>query len=504
MFRQVVRGTALTTAEADAYFGRIHGESFSDDVTFLSTLRALVAPRMQEGEKVCVRFINSSYEERSVQGAGSDAVVRAVYNAQYFNDGSVTIHDFRGRKEDVRANFEVIESSFCDVYQGWQRLEKVTDFFRRTFYCVCFVNPERRRVVIFTDPLNMQKMHYLQCAIFAFMPWYFNPEDGVKTEEMELIQSLRGKDVDEYLKCIAKIASQYDFRSDYIRKALAGFEANFEKREREEEKDKIRDLMLDIERFQNKLADTLRIKRNHEIKLLGLETKIAQSTEGDSEIMEYFLCNRNLSLRDVTENILCFVAKGYVTYYDEDMAKAMVDNENSYVYRLRGYDCNSRIEKQDMKRLMYAIFIDQTLKLKFCAAYKFEFGVRVYAISGYEYNEEFSDCMPNPHIDEYSCMGDYERTMNECIGSSDYIGALEQGVASCKSLNFGDSTVMQEFMKRMYGFGDRPYHCIELPDGQIVTPEEAIRWMKKEDRIQEEDAKAGVDETQKRGGSGDE
>ena len=59
-------------------------------------------------------------------------------------------------------------------------------------------------------------------------------------------------------------------------------------------------------------------------------------------------------------------------------------------------------------------------------------------------------------------------------------------------------------MKRMYGFGDRPYHCIELPDGQIVTPEEAIRWMKKEDRIQEEDAKAGVDETQKRGGSGDE
>ena len=53
--------------------------------------------------------------------------------------------------------------------------------------------------------------------------------------------------------------------------------------------------------------------------------------------------------------------------------------------------------------------------------------------------------------------------------------------ASCKSLNFGDSPVMSEFMRQMYGLTDTTLtnnRCIELPNGRVVTPKEAIEYLK--------------------------
>ena len=67
---------------------------------------------------------------------------------------------------------------------------------------------------------------------------------------------------------------------------------------------------------------------------------------------------------------------------------------------------------------------------------------------GYDYNESCDTYIPNPHIDRYSCLGNYERTMNERLMENDAIGAIEQCISSCKSLNFSDSTVMEVLMDR--------------------------------------------------------
>ena len=108
-------------------------------------------------------------------------------------------------------------------------------------------------------------------------------------------------------------------------------------------------------------------------------------------------------------------------------------------------------------------------------------------ITDYNYGSEMRECMPNPHIDRYRCIGNYERTINQCIKENNYIGALEQAIASCKSLNFGDSTVMKEFMRRMYGLESYSHNkCVELPDGTVVTPKEAAAWLKEQENGQEE------------------
>lgn len=136
-----------------------------------------------------------------------------------------------------------------------------------------------------------------------------------------------------------------------------------------------------------------------------------------------------------------------------------------------------------MKRLMTAIFLDNTLKIKFCAAYKFDLRGTVYACSNYDFGQYGVNHMPNPHINIHSCLGNYQRTINNILKDKNYIGAVEQCIASCKSLNFGDSIVMQEFMDELYGINNRGDSdvFIELPDGTMVNPKDAVKWLKEQE-----------------------
>ena len=135
-----------------------------------------------------------------------------------------------------------------------------------------------------------------------------------------------------------------------------------------------------------------------------------------------------------------------------------------------------------MQKLMREIFVSENprLRIRFCAAYRFDLNGSVSPQTGDFSDYTFDGYMPNTHIDRFHCMGNYLRTINELLRQRNYIGALEQCIASCKSLNFGDSAVMGEFMKTMWSNGSVS-RCIELPDGRVVKPNEAIRWLEEQE-----------------------
>ena len=491
MFSKIIDVSPLVGGVADSVFPRIYGDTYNSDVSFLATLRALVAPRLQEGEQVYLRFTRSSYHKGVFEQNRPTRVIYALYPEDSFSDGSIVIHNVSGGSEDTENVFEGIEKYFLErntEADGWMRLEKVTEFFHRSFKTLCYVNPEHKRVVVFVDNLNFRRLHFIQVAIFAFLPWYFDPQKGVTADEMELIQSLRERTEDKYIACIEKIAGKYDFRTMGIQTMLKGFETRYERIERDRVKAEIEEVYRTIERYDDSIRDLLAQKEEYEIRLLGLDAKIISMEEGgDSEIMEYFLCNKKLSLANVDDHTITFACQDYLMYFDEDMARSMINNDRSYVYIIDGRRFNNYIPAEDMKLLMNAIFIDQELRIKFCAAYRFELSRGVTALSGWGYGYEFRECMPNPHTDRYSCMGNYQREITMRIKENDYIGAIEQSIASCKSLNFGDSTVMAEFMRRMYGVDGYDHNkCIELPDGRVVDPLEAIKYLKEKDEQKEE------------------
>lgn len=496
MFRQSINSTALTSDAANSYFEHIRGESFNGDITFLSTLRALIAPRMADGESLYLKFDQSNHSESTISENQPKRVITSLTrNFDINQQGIIYIHSVQsGRQEDNTACLNMVKSNFARVYSGWSRLSRVTDLFRNQFYTLCFVNPELKSVVLFIDNLSVSKMHYLQCAILGLFPWYFSPEKGVTQEEMDLINSLRAKDPNEYSACIAKLAERYDFRTARIKQQLAGFETIYERQECERVRNTIGEVDGNIDRYNREIGEQLAYRRELEIKLLGLETKIASGSES-SEIMDYFLRNKKLDLDYVDNTELAFIVKDYLSYFDEDAAKRVIDNERSVIYVPEGRACNNYIQADKVRELMYAIFIDQTIRIKVCAAYCFSLTGNVQAQQHYCFGAEYAGYMPNPHIQGYRCMGNYITPINQSLQRHDYISALEQTIASAKSLNFTDSTVIAYFMHNFYGLGEDEYtrasrKWFELPDGRCVTAAQAADWVWEQNHPEEPEANA--------------
>lgn len=476
MFKNSVSSTMLTSEAANTFFPNITGESYGSDCTFLATLRALVAPRLPEGESIHLSFGSSDFNAAVISETPAKRMVDAICGNMYFGNGQVYIHSLRNRDEDSNvACIELLKSQFCEVYDGWQFLDKISLFYQKSFRVICFINPTAKSVALFIDNLNLQKLHYLQAATLALFPWYFDPAKGVAEIELALVQSFRERNSDKYLDCIAEIAKQYDFEAGRIRALLADFETAYERRECDRVKRDIDSCDSHITSYNNEIAKFLRQRNDLCIKLLGLERRIEEGVE--SELMEYFLCNRKLHLESIDRDKMYFAVRDYLSYFDEDAAQSYINRESGYFYR----NCGSSFTKAGMKKLLNAIFIDQTIRIRFCAAYSFDLTGSVRPNGHHDFGPEFNGYKPNPHIQEYNCMGNYIEPINRALQKRDYITALEQCIASAKSLNFHDSTVMENFVRQFTSNSGGSYKALELPDGQVVTPRDAIKWLEEQE-----------------------
>lgn len=479
MFRASIQTSPFVCDGANGYFeNRIYGDAINGDYSFLSTLRALLDPRMGKDDQVWISYSSSSYSASQADGRPAN-LFNAIIGSRHCERNNIHVHSFRnGTQENNDAWIRFVIENFEKTFSGWKRVEKATLFYRKVFQVVCFVNPELKSTILFTDTMDNRKMHFLQCGLFAYFPWYFDPAAGVSKDEMALIESLRKTESTEYEEILARMAEKYDFKSAQIRKLLSGFELRYERQQVDRVKREIGETDTRINTYNREIGNMLRQRSDLEIKLLGLEAKIASGTSDDSEIMEYFLCNKRLELESVSGSGMDFAVYDYISYFDEDMVKSVLRNRNSYVYT----SARGSIDKDDMALLMKGVFLDQSVKLRTCASYHFELRGNVEPNTSHSFGSRGIVCLPNTHIDRYGCMGDYPRTINELLKNRNYISAIEQCIASAKSINFGDSIVMGAFMGSMYG---NP-KCFELPDGNVVKASEAIEYLKSLDKKEEE------------------
>ena len=183
MFRTTITESPLVSQTANSFFTNITGEYILGDCSFLATLRALVAPRIGSDETLGFSFSASRYSSTDISGSSTRQVMNAIVGQgiRAGGTGEFSIHSFNAAEDEANvAAMRVVESEFARNYDGYHQLEKMTAFFRKSFPVQCYINPERKNVVIFVEKINLKKLHYLQCAILAALPWYFNPEEGVR------------------------------------------------------------------------------------------------------------------------------------------------------------------------------------------------------------------------------------------------------------------------------------------------------------------------------------
>ena len=496
VFKTSITSTPFTSEAANSFFQNITGSYFGNDCSFLSTLRALVAPRIKEDESVYLTFGSTNYDGDTIRNVPAERAVSAICSSYQMNaSGALIVHSFNADQNSNLACMQIVEDKFTSIYPEYHRLDKVKAFYRKSFNVDCYINPDKKSVIVFVDNLDVKKMHYLQVSILAFMPWYLNQDDGLTEDELALMQSLRETNSANYEKYIAKLAEGYDFRTARIRQLLGDFETRYERIECDTVRNEIQSIDMEIQRLNDSIGAYLSRRNDKCIRLLGLEQRIAEGG-GDSEIMDYFLCNNRLVLSHVSNTDMYFSVKDYLEYFDRDMAERAINNRSSYVYRPDGGNGHNAAASEKMQKLMQEIFVSENprLRIRFCAAYRFDLNGSVSAQTGDFSDYTFDGYMPNTHIDRYHCMGNYSRTINELLRKRNYIGALEQCIASCKSLNFGDSAVMGEFMRTMWS-NNTVSRCIELPDGRVVKPNEAIRWLDEQEAKDEQTEEAQNEQT---------
>ena len=201
--------------------------------------------------------------------------------------------------------------------------------------------------------------------------------------------------------------------------------------------------------------------------LAGLECSVNEHSD-DSELMEYFMCNKNLSLIRVTGTMMEFVAHGYADIYDVDAFEQYVGNHGGYMYS----NLSSAVTKAQMEKLYRAIFSECRYKLRICAAYTADMRTGLTAFRQYSFPLESRTYFPNPHIQQFGCIGTYAGRFQEYMQKKDYVGAIDQAVVSARNLNFYDSAVIGTLAKDL---SRAVVKCIEKPGGALLTPMEAIK-----------------------------
>lgn len=473
MFSEIISTTPFTSEQSDIYFSHFKMRDLSNERTFLdksfvATLRALLGTRVLTSETFSV---NVSRESSYPEADSDDQSILNYFkfetkdNEDIFN--SINLVFLSGKNEEREHTINLVGTSLLELMPTWQKVNRVTEFFKQYFSVHCFINIEKRVSVIIADDKDSIRLHhYLQSAIPPALPWFF--EDSPVTEdELKLIRSLRESKSTDYLEALDILAKQFDFRSGYVEKILKGAIDNYDSILIDSVKNQSRSKMDAIDTLNRNIRDLLLEKAELDIKVLGLQAKSAESNLSN-ELVEYFLCNNNLHITNANEGSIEFVVTGSMAYFDEELAERVLTNERSSIF--------GAIDTS-IRALLSAIFTKGILKLRVCAAYKLNLTTGVTGFRNFPFSKELKDFIPNTHIDEYACLGNYSAVMNQLTLNGDFVNVIEQCVASCQSINWGDQTVMDRFVEVLYNFSKGDRKIIELPDRKIATINEAIEWL---------------------------
>lgn len=358
---------------------------------------------------------------------------------------------------------------------GYTEIQKVCVYFKNT--ARAFMNIEDKATIVFTSNGNTyREMHWLWSGLPVFLPWFF-VDSPITEEEKRMLSTLLRSDENAWKDFVETATNLFDkdtLYKEYLEQELRNYENKFLEAE-------ISQLEATIDKWREKIQRTLAelssITKEKEIAMAKLNAFVNSKRE-EGELLRYFSSHKNLKLVGVEYGHLQFEVSGYIDYFDEDAVSVMIGNKESVLY---GYCSDDDIEIYES--ILNDIFVNRTIRIKTMARYELkETLIQARTSNVYEF-----EGTPNPHIHNYTCLGDYVRVFAECIQRGDIIMAIEQACASTCSLNVMDHPVMRAFITTLFKGYDKDgvvtnNRCLELEgSNELYTIEELIKMRKQEE-----------------------
>ena len=503
MWSTRTRQTALTSPAANWFFQneniQISDERGGSDSTMLSTLRFLLNGKTETGS---VRVLGVSQGE-SVEDSNIAYRLRRFYTrGNRDTDSFLMMVECRESADNIKEAIErtyslqptdgnllsegtVLDFGTVSVNSEGEEVPlklkyqpALTFFFGGKFGVYAFLDTERRIALAITSVLNTQKYHWMQAVLPMLMPWYWADENGeinIGPEAFALLEKLNSQDVDGYLQILQEFADRLEIERKYNDEKLKGFLNIAQTRALNNAREDVERYRRRADELMEELGSVTRSIREKLAYVTGLE--LATDDTKASEFATYISNNSAVKTILFDDNFMRILCHGHMEYYDTDPLEDYLENKRSMIYaNTDGTKLQGKIEK-----LLRALFIDETLRIRVCA--EFDINVaenRVRAKQGADYPEAFRDYYPNPHIEGYGCIDGYVSTMAQYVAEGNFVGAVEQCIASTQTMNFHDSTVCGRLIRDFVSMYDTR-ECIMLPDGSYTTIEKAIEYLEKEE-----------------------
>lgn len=482
MFTKMIADTRLTNEISNKLFPNINSEnSYRGDKSFLATARAVLGKRVSEDEAVILDYSECSYTRTPVESVDIQSVMDGIFDPgrpirQADKSGVLHILSLNSIEDGTNEFLDKYIKDHMDGYiPGFREVPDLGVFVeQKKMNATFFINENRKSFLILVQKLDIKKWHFLQALITRYFPWYFE-DKPLSPDEIAVVKSLVNRYAPEYERAIEAIASTYDFREAIIKDKLDGFESVFHKERLSAVKLEIRRTEDSIRRLESEFSRLYRELDDRTTEEIGLTQKI-ENGQFDNEVMEYFLASKVLHLVNTVGAAIEFVVASTIDSFDPEVFETVIGNPRSYFFRDGGRRYNEAYSDEQVESLLRALFQEEIMKLRVVTAFTLDFhDGGCSAHSGYEFGIEFADYLPNMHIQRHSCLGSNYQYIRDSMMKRDYIGAFEACIASGKNMNMADSIVAVQFMRAI--FSDDAKKIIQMPDGSIATPKEAIAWL---------------------------
>lgn len=479
MFNKRIRENPLTQGIANDFF-KIQGDAFNDDRSFLATLRGLLYRRSRDA---AVSLSLRSADVRGFKGYTDAADIFRRITPTPLGANNLVIRYLVGTADDYVHVFRMYDSGFCAANPGFHEAQDLRLFVlkRGKLEARFYINEGAQETLVLCSGLTLANFHLLQSITPRLLPWFFTeiPLDEI---EAALLDSLTFRSAAEYERLIALLAQKIDFRDYAIKKIIGDFDQIGRREEMQRTQGEIDQCRNELQSMQRRYRQYLDKLDELNIRLSGQEIALASASEG-SELADYFSCNRNLMPTLARNRTLEFTVKTFFESFDPEQYDTYIRKETSHLYQ--GYNYPMQFNAPEVRRKMLdAIFADNpVLKVKMCSNYIIDLRGHCSAHQYYDYGDDFIDYVPNPHIQNFACLGNYRPYINRAIQDGNLIAAIEQCIASAKSLNLAEAPTVRHFLN---GIFNSRHKIMRLPDGRDATPLEALDYLNSLDAAKEE------------------
>jgi len=367
---------------------------------------------------------------------------------------------------------------------GFKHKETVENLMKTKFGSdtIVLYHEEKNVVAIWTQRNSMDTYHLLMSFLPLYYPAIFTKPLTRQDPEVDLFTSLSQNRPDRFIQELSKAFEPY--KKEFIHTQISLIVRGIREGEIETARQAVEAAKAEMEDSLNVYVNRVNAHRESMIRYEGLRN-IEQNLEQENTLIEY-LCStpniRNVNLYNRTT--IDFIATSYLTQYDLDTWEQFDHNGTIYDGDYEGYRLSGAFANKDNRKLLLqAIFAeDPKFKVKMCGYYKLDMVRKnVRTNQGYDYvsvDPLYKDYIPNPHLQRYACLGDYQTVIARTLANGDLLTAVELCIASAGSVNLDET--YQNFRPLLGAILTSQNKVLTRFDGVDMTPEEALLWLLEE------------------------